>query len=60
MSEHKKRKQVKNVSLKARCIFGHEWVMTSREIHDAQEFGCVMCPKCGNVATVEKVEVKRG
>lgn len=39
----------------AKCILGHKWNMTRREVNDAQEFGCAMCPKCGNVATVERI-----
>lgn len=36
----------------AECILGHKWTMTEAQIADAQSFGCVMCPTCGNPATV--------
>lgn len=42
------------VKLEAKCIMGHKWWMTTEQIDEARAFGCAMCPKCGNVATVEK------
>lgn len=50
---------MKKIELKAKCIAGHAWTMTHKEIEEAQRFGCAMCPTCGNPATVEEAEAVR-
>lgn len=44
--------------LKARCIVGHEWDMTAKQIAEARRDGCAMCPTCGNPATVEGAKLQ--
>jgi hypothetical protein len=58
MATKRKRAVDKSPVVHAKCIFGHKFTMTQQEQKAAQDFGCAMCPQCGNPATVTKIQVK--
>jgi hypothetical protein len=52
-------KKTPKIELVAECIGGHRWTMTDAQVAEARDFGCAMCPKCGNPATIEKVSASQ-
>lgn len=57
MSKAKRKPLTLAVSMQAKCINGHKFTMDSEAIKRAQDFGCAMCPKCGNPATISKINL---
>lgn len=53
-----KKSTIQVPKLTARCLTGHTWVMTDKQIKEANVDGVATCPTCGNAATVERASLK--
>jgi hypothetical protein len=46
----------RNIRVTAKCILGHNEVLTERQMTEARNIGVVFCSQCGNPMSVRKAE----